>query len=371
MADTARWGQDERWMSRALCLASMSLGRTWPNPGVGCVIAREGKVLGQGRHEVCGQAHAEVNAIADCRRRGNDPAGATAYVTLAPCTRQGRQPPCVNALAAARVARVVAAVADPNQDDAEAQLRALRIGYRVGCLAAEAEHLHGGFLTRVRSGRPRVTAKWAMTADGFLAASGGNSSWVSSTEALALSRRRRRAFDAIIVGAGTARRDDPQLLSSRPRRHGDDAGPLRVVVSAGAELKPKARLVAAIAQAPLLVVHATGVPESRRGELRRLGAAVKAVADPHDPGQVLGVLGELGCNDVLVEGGSQLHGAWLRAGVYDRVELYLGLKSLGGGLPVAAGEGAATLGFAQRWEMEVPPMTLGETLCLRMRKAQP
>ena len=117
--DTA---SDAKWMKRALRLATLSLGRTWPNPGVGCVIVGHGRLLGEGRHAVFGQAHAEVNALAQCRALGNDPTGATAYVTLAPCTRHGKQPPCTGALIAAGIARVVAAIGDPNQDDAAIQL---------------------------------------------------------------------------------------------------------------------------------------------------------------------------------------------------------------------------------------------------------
>ncbi len=360
---------DMRWMARALCLASLSLGRTWPNPGVGCVIVKKGVLIGQGRHEVCGQEHAEVRALADCRKRGNDPAGATVYVTLAPCTRTGKQPPCVNALIVARVARVVAAIADPNQDDAARELRSLRIDYGVGCLAAQAEHLHGGFLTRMRTGLPRITGKWAMTGDGFIAATGGASSWISSPEALAYSRRRRRAFDAIVVGSGTARRDDPQLLAAGARRHGEHGSPTRVVVSASAELKAGSRLGDSIDSAPLLMVHGQGVAERRRGDLRRAGVAVKAVEDAHDPLQVARALGDLGFNDVLVEGGGRLHGAWLRAGAYDRLELYLGFKTLGGGTPVADGVGAASPSFGQAWSPEIPPAMRGDTVCLRLRRS--
>ncbi|MBA2480490.1 MAG: bifunctional diaminohydroxyphosphoribosylaminopyrimidine deaminase/5-amino-6-(5-phosphoribosylamino)uracil reductase RibD [Planctomycetes bacterium] len=359
---------DDRWMVRALCLASLSLGRTWPNPGVGCVIVKDGRLIGQGRHETCGDAHAEVRALADCRRRGNDAAGAAAYVTLAPCTRQGRQPPCVNALIAARISRVVAAIADPAQDDPTPALRGVGVTYRVGVLAQEAEHIHGGFLHRVRTGLPRLTGKWAMTADGFIAASTGAASWISSSAALSASRRRRRAFDAIVIGAGTARRDDPQLLALRARMHGSVPGPLRVVVSQTAELKPTSRLVASIPHAPLLVIHGEGVTERRRGELRRLGATVKAVGDAHDPRLVARALADLGCNDVLVEGGSTLHGAWLRAGLFQRLEIYIGLKTLGGGMGVAAGEGAASIGFSQGWIAETPPAMLDGTLRLRLKR---
>nr|MBA3686718.1 riboflavin biosynthesis protein RibD [Planctomycetota bacterium] len=168
---------DAMHMRRALRLASLSLGMTWPNPGVGCVLVRDGRVIGEGRHRACGEQHAEVAAIADCRARGGDPAGATAYVTLAPCTRQGRQPPCVTALREARVARVVAAIADPVQDDARRLLAEAGIAYDVGCMRASAAALHGGFLSRVLDGRPRLTGKWAMTLDGAIAAAGGDAQW--------------------------------------------------------------------------------------------------------------------------------------------------------------------------------------------------
>jgi len=359
---------DERWMTRALVLAGLSAGCTWPNPGVGCVLVRDGVWLGDGRHQQCGREHAEILALQDARSRGHDLQGATAYVTLAPCTRTGRTGPCVQALIQARVARVVAALPDPNQDDAQLLLTTQGIRYEVGVLGAAAAHVHGGFLSRVRAGRPRVTGKWAMTLDGFLAARGGASAWISSPQALALSRRRRRAFDAILIGAGTARRDDPQLLSSRPRRHGDEQGPLRVVVSRGAELRGDGRLVAGLGAAPLLVIHGTEVPESRRGELRRLGVQVRSLADCHDPAQVLTLLGSLGINDLLVEGGSRVHASLLKAGLYDRLELYLGLKSLGGGLPVAEGAGVASPTLGEAWQLEEPARTLGETLCLRLAR---
>jgi diaminohydroxyphosphoribosylaminopyrimidine deaminase/5-amino-6-(5-phosphoribosylamino)uracil reductase len=360
---------DERWMLRALLLASRSLGCTWPNPGVGCVIVRDGVMLGSGRHEVCGQEHAEVRAIADVKKRGHATAGATVYVTLAPCTRVARQGACCNALAAARISRVVAAIRDPNQDDAESALRSHRIAYQVGCLEDLALRVHGGFLSRVRQGRPRITGKWAMTLDGFLASSGGAAAWISSPQALEVSRRRRRVFDAILIGAGTARRDNPQLLARPARRHGADGGPLRVVVSQQAELRGDSQLVASLPQAPLLMIHGPRVPESRRGELRRLGVQVRAVDDAHDPTQVVRLLGELGVNDLLVEGGGMVHAAFLKAALYDRLELYLGLKSLGGGISVAAGEaGVASPALGAQWTLEEPARQCGSTIALRLSR---
>ncbi len=334
--------EDARWMRRALRMVSLSLGATWPNPGVGCVLVKNGVLIGAGRHEVCGREHAEVNALTDCRRRGHDPAGAVAYVTLAPCTHHGRQPPCVDALIAAKLARVVAAIADPMQDDAGALLRQHGIAYAVGVEAALATHLHGGFLSRLMLKRPRFTGKWAMTLDGCIAAHTGDSRWISSAEALTLSRRRRRAFDAIMVGTGTALRDDPTLLATRVRRV-DGQSPVRVVVGRNA-LNPSARLLTTGAQAPLLTIA------------------------EHDPLPVARQLGALGFNEVLVEGGAQLHGAWLRAGLYDRLEIYLGLRTLGGGLAVTAGAGAPRIDLGAAYALEQPPMVLGDTVCLRLTR---
>jgi diaminohydroxyphosphoribosylaminopyrimidine deaminase/5-amino-6-(5-phosphoribosylamino)uracil reductase len=355
---------DERWMRRALRLATLSLGRTWPNPGVGCVLVRDGQLLGQGRHAVYGQAHAEVNALTHCRALDLSPASATAYVTLAPCTRQGRQPPCVSALIGAGVARVVAAVADPDQDDPGPALRAAGIAYEVGCGAAVAVHLHGGFLHRVASGYPRFTGKWAMTLDGRIATATGDSAWISSPEALALARRRRRAFDGILVGSGTARHDDPRLLSAHPA----ERTPVRIVVSAKADLDPAAVLVATRDLAPVLLVHAPGAPAARLRALAERRVEFLAVAEPHDPRQVAEALGQRGFNEVLVEGGARIHGAWLRAGLYDRLEIYLGALALGGGLPVSVGDGLAAIAQAQRWQPEAPPLVFGDTVCLRLRR---
>ena len=359
---------DQRFMRRALRLATLSLGMTWPNPGVGCVLVRDGVEIGAGRHRVCGERHAETAAIADCRARGHDPAGATAYVTLAPCTRHGRQPPCVDALRAARVARVVAAIADPVQDDAGAALAAAGIAYAVGVEADRARHLHGGFLARLASGMPRITGKWAMTLDGSIATAGGDSRWISSPAALALSRRRRRAFDAIVVGMGTARRDDPTLAATRPRLHGVVNGPLRVVVGARGDLDPGAKLVASAREQPVLVVCAEPPSAAISRRLGAAGVELAPLADPHDALAVARELGRRGLNEVLIEGGAHLHAAFLGAGLYTRLEIYLGATTLGGGLPVAAGLGAALIADGQRWEPEEPPRLLGSTTLLRLRR---
>jgi len=355
---------DERWMYRALCLATLSLGRTAPNPGVGCVLVRDGQLLGSGRHAVYGQAHAEVNALSACRSIGLDPAGATAYVTLAPCTRHGRQPPCVDALIAARVARVVVALEDPNQDHPTRWLGPAGIVYESGCLAHQAAHLHGGFLTRVTLGRPRITGKWAMTLDGSIAAHTSDAGWISSPEALALSRRRRRAFDAILVGAGTVRHDDPRLLSSVS----DERTPLRIVVSQGATIPATSTLLTTANRAPVLIVHGPQAAPHQLDLIHAAGAETLAVADSHDPALVAVALGRRGINDLLVEGGAGIHGAWLRAELYDRLEIYVAPLTLGGGLAPCAGSGVDAVKLCGRWQAEEPPRLLGGTLCWRLKR---
>ncbi len=355
---------DQRWMRRALRLATLSLGRTWPNPGVGAVVARGAQLLGQGRHAVYGQAHAEVNALAHCRAQGLDPAGATVYITLSPCTRQGRQPPCIAALVAAKVARVVAAVADPSQDEAGSLLAAAGIAYHTGCCAGEAAHLHAGFLSRIQHARPRLTGKWAMTLDGCIATAARDSAWISSVPALAFSRRRRRLFDAIMIGSGTAHHDDPSLLSALV----GERTPVRVVVSSQAELPEHSALVHTAPKAAVLVLHAPQAPAHNRAALRSHGIELREVADPRDPEAVARILGDVGFNEVLVEGGATMHGSFLRAGLYDRLELYLGGATLGGGLGVCAGAGVERIGDAEHWLSEEPPRLLGDTLCLRYRR---
>lgn len=350
---------DRRWMLRALRLASLASGTTWPNPGVGCVLVRDGVVIGDGRTApgTSGQEHAEAAAV----RVAGDARGATAYVTLGPCTKRsvsGEHRACADVLSDAGVARVVVAIADDSQGDARTRFAAAGIAYETGLCADLARQVHGGFLSRTLRKRPRFTGKWALTLDGFLAAGSGASGWISSPEALALSRRRRRVFDAILIGAGTLKADDPQLLASRPRRD----GPLRIVVATGADIPDESRLLHSLDQAPLLVVH--GI-EADIARLRDWGAQLQALEDPHDVVQLSRTLGGWGFNDVLVEGGAAVHGAFLRAGLYDRLEVYQGGTTIGGGLPVARGEGAPTIPDGQRWRLEQPPRALGGTVLTR------
>ena len=357
---------DRRWLLRALRLASLALGTTAPNPGVGCVLVRDQRILGEGHTGPARfqpQIHAEAAAIAQARAAGHDLRGATAYVTLAPCTaRSAGGTSCTDLLLQAGIICVVVAVDDPQQPQTAERFAAAGIAYEANRLPDLARRVHGGFLCRVTAKRPRFTGKWAMTLDGCLAAHTGKSSWISSPQALALSRRRRRAFDAILIGGGTALTDDPQLLATRPR----SIAPRRIVVSAAAALDEDSRLLHSLDQAPLLVVHRLGAETAR---LAAWGAELQALEDPHDLPALARTLGGWGLNDVLVEGGATMHGAFLRAGLYDRLELYQGAVTIGGGLPVARGHGAPTIPDGQTWHLEEPPRMLASTVLTRWSRS--
>jgi len=354
---------DQRWLLRALRLASFALGTTAPNPGVGCVIIRDGVVLGEGHTSpstASPQIHAEAAALADATKRGHQTTGATAYVTLAPCTkRSAGGTACSDLLIAAGITRVVIGAEDPHQAESASYLTAAGVTV-VHAHQEIATHLHGGFLKRITDKRPRFTGKWAQTLDGFMATESGHSGWISSPLALELSRRRRRAFDAILVGSGTARADNPRLLASHPR----SKPLLRIVLNAKADIADDATLLHTLDQAPLLVVHH---PDADTARLRAWGVDLLAVADPQDLPAVARSLGALGLNDVLVEGGAAIHGAFLRARLYDRLEIYQGGTTLAGGLAVTRGPGAPTIPDGQHWLPECPPLMLGHTILTRWR----
>jgi diaminohydroxyphosphoribosylaminopyrimidine deaminase/5-amino-6-(5-phosphoribosylamino)uracil reductase len=255
-------------------------------------------------------------------------------------------------------------MSDPNQDDPAIYFAQAGIAYEEGCGRVAAMQLHGGFLSRVGHGRPRITGKWAMTLDGQLATHTGDSGWISSDEALIFSRRRRRAFDAIMIGAGTAIADDPRLLSTTV----GERTPVRVIISARATLSSNSVLIATRPAATVLMVHDQSASEQHCAHLRAIGVELLSVANAHDPLQVAMALGSYGLNEVLVEGGAQIHGAFLRAGLYDRLEVYVGGLTVGGGTSVAAGRGVDLMSAATTWEQEVAPVVLGSTVCLRLRR---
>jgi diaminohydroxyphosphoribosylaminopyrimidine deaminase/5-amino-6-(5-phosphoribosylamino)uracil reductase len=295
-------------MSEALALAAGALGTTSPNPAVGAVIVRDGRVVGRGRTQPPGGPHAEVVAL---REAGEAARGATAYVTLEPCAHHGRTPPCADALIEAGIAAVHYAVLDPDSNVAgagDARLRAAGVQVERGDGAPEAERLMEGYLHHRRTGRPFVIVKVASSLDGRIAASSGDARWVSGPEARAWVHRLRAQVDAIAVGAGTLLADDPEL-TARPDGMADPHQPLRVVLDSHARTPPTARVLAG---GGALIAATAAAPGERVEALRAAGAEVLVLpADADEQVDVDALLDALGARDVLtllVEGGGTLLG---------------------------------------------------------------
>ncbi len=330
---------DRAWMARALALAARGLYTTDPNPRVGCVLVRDGAIVGEGFHEYAGGPHAEAVALAAA---GSRAAGATAYVTLEPCRHHGRTPPCSEALIAAGVQRVVAAMGDPDPRTAGAgfaQLRAAGIAVDDGVLEAEALALNPGFASRHRLGRPFVRCKLGMTLDGRTATASGESRWITSAAARRDVQRLRARSSAILTGIGTVLVDDPsltvridELFDGNEAATCDPAriqSPLRVIADSGLRIPASARILSPGARA----LVATAVSAERADLASRAGVVVRRVAAGADgriePAALLGVLAEYQVNELLLEAGPTLCGAFLAAGLIDELVLYMAPKLLG------------------------------------------
>lgn len=313
-------------MARALRLAAQGVNTTTPNPRVGCVLVREGTVVGEGWHARAGEAHAEALAL---RAAGKQAAGATAYVTLEPCCHYGRTPPCTEALIAAGVARVVAAMHDPNPVVAgRGVARLLSAGVLVGTglMQAAATELNIGFVSRMIRGRPWLRLKLAASLDGQTALANGMSQWITSAEARRDGHRWRARACAVLTGIGTVRADDPQLTV---REVACQRQPVRVVIDSRLETPPDARLLSG--GAPVLIACASA-EAGRRAVLEARGAEIMTVPDGHgevDLPALLDALGARGFNEVHCEAGMRLNGALLEAGCVDELLLYLAPVLLG------------------------------------------
>lgn len=320
---------DEAYVERALALAELGRGLVSPNPMVGAVLVREGRIVGEGHHEGAGLPHAEVLAI---REAGPEARGATLYVNLEPCDHQGRTDPCTEAIIEAGVARVVAAMRDPNpivDGRGFARLRAAGIEVREGVLREEAERLNEAFAKHVRTGLPFVTWKMAASLDGKVASRDGTSRWITGAEARADVHRLRAASDAIVVGAGTALADDPSLTVRMPGYRG--APPLRVLVDGRGRVPPSGDLFSG--EAPTLVATTALAPEERRSAWAAAGAEVlvyEAEAGRVPVARLLEDLGKRDVQSVLLEGGPTLAWSAVQEGVVDRVIVYLAPKLIGG-----------------------------------------
>ena len=318
-------------MRRALALARRARGRVEPNPMVGCVIVKRDRIIGEGYHRKFGGPHAEVDAL---RRCAGDPRGATVYVTLEPCAHTGKTPPCVDALIAARVGRVVAAGRDPNpavRGRGFRKLRAAGIDVTVGVARDEAQQLNAPFFKLMRTGQPWVIAKWAQSLDGKIATHTGDSKWISDQVARGHAHRERGRVDGILVGVGTVLRDDPALTArvGRPKRTAT-----RIVLDPQLRTPLKSQLVRTARRTPTLIVCSERTAARTRGWYESRGCVVLPL--PHakpaglDLDALLTVLGERQMSNLIIEGGGATLGHFFDQQRVDEIHCYLTPQLIGG-----------------------------------------
>jgi len=319
------------YMERALELAELGRGYTSPNPLVGAIVVKGGKVLGEGFHRRFGGAHAEVAAL---EHAGSEARGSTMYVTLEPCCHYGKTPPCTRAIIEAGIARVVMAMEDPNPlvaGNGRAELGKAGIEVETGLLAERAIRLNEAFIKHTTTGLPFVTAKAAMTLDGKIATRQGDSRWITSEESREYVHWLRAGVDAIMVGSGTVETDDPRLTTRMASGDGRDA--IRIIIDGDAKLSPQCRILNMESTAPTLVVVKTAAPADRKAALHAAGAELIEVEPKNekiDLVRLARMLGERNIASVMIEGGGRLLAAAFEAGIIDKVLVFIAPKILGG-----------------------------------------
>ncbi|TWU58067.1 bifunctional diaminohydroxyphosphoribosylaminopyrimidine deaminase/5-amino-6-(5-phosphoribosylamino)uracil reductase RibD [Rubripirellula reticaptiva] len=341
-------------MSAAIRLAWRGQGHVEPNPMVGCLIVRDGVVIGEGYHAKFGGPHAEVAALQSLDSV-DDARGATAYVTLEPCCHFGKTPPCADALVDAGVGRVVIAMQDPFEQVAGGgitRLRAAGIGVTVGVLGDEAAAMNAPFIKRVREGRPWVIAKWAMTIDGRIATESGESQWITGASSRAAVHQLRGRVDAIVVGMGTVIADDPMLDARPPGARVAN----RIVFCRRRLPGIDSKLVRTAAGVPLWLVAGPEVDAEKLRQLASLGAKVIPVATGDGVGMVDQAIGELaknGATNVMLEGGGELLSSFFAANQVDECHVYIGAKAFGGAAAPGPIGGVGVASLDQAWRFEL------------------
>ena len=344
-------GNDESFMRPALALARRGYGTTSPNPMVGAVLVKGGRIIGQGWHHCAGEPHAEIEALRNAERRRNSPKGATLYVTLEPCCTHGRTPPCTAAIKAAGIKRVVVAAKDPNPKHAGRGFRILRragIEVEHGVLAEEATKLNEAFNHWIVQRTPFVTVKAAMTLDGKIATASGESKWITGEEARAEGMRLRAGADAILVGVNTVLADDPSLtVRETPKTKIQTSRLRRIVLDSQARTPLKAKVVSDEFAALTTIVVGKGAPARRIAALAKRAQVWTAPlrGGRIDLRWVLKRLGGEKVTSLLVEGGGEVNASFLLGGFAQRVAFFYAPKILGGrdSRKAVAGEGARSL----------------------------
>ncbi|GAB4258480.1 bifunctional diaminohydroxyphosphoribosylaminopyrimidine deaminase/5-amino-6-(5-phosphoribosylamino)uracil reductase RibD [Thermincola ferriacetica] len=322
---------DVKYMRMALELAAKARGNTSPNPMVGAVIVKDGRVIGKGYHMKAGTPHAEVHAL---REAGELSRGATMYVTLEPCSHYGRTPPCSKAVIAAGVARVVVAMEDPNplvSGQGIQQMREAGIQVEVGLMEKEARELNEVFIKYIKTRRPFVVMKSAMTLDGKIATAMGHSRWITGEEARRLVHLWRSWYDAILVGIGTVLTDNPLLTCRLEDRQAQN--PVRIILDSLGRLPVDVNVLKTIEQAPVIVVSTEKIPRERKAVLEKLGAEVLVLPEREGRPDLAALLDELGRREItslFVEGGATVNASFLKNRLADKTVWFVAPKIVGG-----------------------------------------
>ncbi|MEM7295358.1 MAG: bifunctional diaminohydroxyphosphoribosylaminopyrimidine deaminase/5-amino-6-(5-phosphoribosylamino)uracil reductase RibD [Pseudomonadota bacterium] len=341
---------DDRFMQHALALGRRGLGQTWPNPSVGCIIVKAGRVVGRGTTASGGRPHAEVVALAQADARAR---GATAYVTLEPCSHHGQSPPCADALIAAGIARVVVAVEDPDPRVSGRGLKALQdagIDTILGVCDAQARRDHAGFFSRITRGRPHLTLKLALSLDGRIATAGGESQWITGPEARRMVHGLRASSDAVLVGGGTARADNPRLTA---RGFGALRQPIRIALTKGLDLPHSHYLVSSARAVPTWIAHRNRLSPEIARPFQEAGVTLLPL--PVAGGEILlrpalNALADRGLTRILCEGGGALAASLLHADLVDELIVFHAGLALGAeGYPGLSALGIERLSDATRF----------------------
>lgn len=337
---------DNYFMKMALALAVKGRGFVSPNPMVGAVIVKDGKVVGKGYHKAAGEAHAEINAINDAQTLAGD---ATLYITLEPCNHTGRTPPCTVKIVEAGIRHVIVAMNDPNPDVAGGGIDYIKnhgISVTLGVCENEAKRLNEAYIKYVTIRRPFVVIKCAATLDGRIATKTGDSRWVSGDESRIYVHRLRHSVDAIMVGINTVKQDDPALTVRLNDMNGLD--PARIILDTNLTIFEEAKVLRLNSNSDTIIISGNSVSEGKKNAIEALGA--KVIQSPVRDGmidldQLMDRLGDLGITSLLIEGGSSVIASALKAGIVDKVIFFYAPKILGGGdgIPICKGPGPALM----------------------------
>ena len=365
---------DHQWMGEALAEAQKALYLSNPNPRVGCVIVKDGRVIGRGFTQRVGGPHAEVQALADARANRNDPTGSTIYVTLEPCSHTGRTPPCVDALIAAKPAKVIAAMSDPNplvSGNGLEKLKAAGIEVQCGLMESEAKQLNRGFISRMTRGLPWVRLKIAASLDGKTALPSGESQWITGPLARADGHHWRAQACAIVTGVGTVKEDDPTL---NVRDVETQRQPWRIIVDSKLETPPNSKILENIDQSGVIIVCANlDSPESQEKAKAFKARGIEVVAIANAFGKVdlpklfAYLTQEREMNEIHIEAGFKLNGSMLREGCVDELLLYYAPFLMGEGIGMANVSALASLSSRQDWQV-IDQSLIGDDFRLRLMK---